>query len=303
MLIARMLGLGLARKALPSIGAGLVLAQLGGCVVSQGGWQSDLERRELSMNFEHMAGSAIDIETGNGSIEVIGDASLDSVTVTAEVRARTVERLDATRLIAERDGDGELTLRVHWPEDKRHPNEGASITVRLPDAHGATMKTGNGRVTLENLSGKAEIETSNGRITVNDHDGPVYATTSNGRVELDDIRGEVRVRTSNGRIVATDVAGPADLVTSNGAIEIDLEDGVQGPCTARTSNGSILFETHASMKASLDLSTSNAKIIVQRGDETMQFKGSARVELNGGGPTCTLSTSNGKITVVVDDED
>lgn len=282
-------------------GAILVSASaLGGCMISQDSWSSNVERKTVSLDIEHVSGSAIDVESENGAVVVRASDDAQSVTVSAEIRAKTVERLEATKIVASRNDQGALVLRVEWPDNKREGSEGVSFDVTLPDAHGVTISTGNGRIELEDLSGDANLETSNGRIMVSDHDGPVFASTSNGRIEVRDIGGEARLRTSNGRVIAEDVGGPVDIVTSNGSIEIELEDGVQGACSAKTSNGSIDFGVGKSMKASLDLSTSNGKIVVNRGGESMSFKRSARIELNGGGPTCTLSTSNGSITVEVD---
>ncbi len=281
----------------------LAAASSTGCIYSQGEWSSDVERKTVDLDIAHQDNSGIDVTTSNGAVTIRADDSATSVTVSAEVRAKTTERLEATQIVAERRADGVLALRVEWPDGNRQSNEGVSFEITVPDAHGVKVDTGNSRVTLEGLSGEARIETSNGAISIEDHHGPVIAATSNGRIEIEDIDGTADLRSSNGRIVAHGVNGPVTAHTSNGAIEIELDDGVQGAFSARTSNGAITFRAAKSMRASLDLSTSNGKIVVERAGETMEFKNSARVELNGGGPTCTLSTSNGRITVEIDDED
>jgi hypothetical protein len=281
----------------------LAVASTAGCMSSHGEWSSDVERKTIDLDIAHRDHSGIDVVTENGAVVIRADSSAASVTVNAEVRAKTVERLDATQIVAERRDDGVLALRVEWPDGKRQSNEGVSFEITVPDAHGVKVETGNGRVTLEGLAGDARVETSNGRVSIEDHRGPVVVGTSNGRIELEDIEGTADLRTSNGRIIARDIHGAVTAHTSNGAIEIDLESGVQGACSARTSNGAITFKAAKSMRASLDLSSSNGKIVVDRGGETMEFKNSARVELNGGGPTCTLTTSNGRITVEIDDDD
>lgn len=299
MKLRQLIGTGVIRSTIA--GTALISASaLGGCVIAQ---DSRLERKTVSLDIEHVSGSAIDVESENGSVKVRGSDEAQSVSVSAEIRAKTVERLEATKIIASRNGEGALVLRVEWPENKREGSEGVSFDVTLPDAHGVTINTGNGRIELENLSGDARLDTSNGRIMVGDHDGPVFANTSNGRIEVDDIDGPVRLRTSNGRVIASDVNGVVDIVTSNGSIEIELEDGVQGPSSAKTSNGSITLSIGGSLKGTLDLSTSNAQILVKRAGQTSTFKGKAQIVLNGGGPTTTLSTSNGRITVEVDSDD
>jgi hypothetical protein len=300
--LRQLIGTGVLRSAIA--GTALISASaLGGCMITSDSWSSNVERKTVSLDIEHVSGSAIDIESENGSVTVRASDDAQSVSVNAEIRAKTVERLEATKIVASRNSEGALVLRVEWPENKREGSEGVSFDVTLPDARGVTINTGNGRIELENLSGEAKLETSNGRIMVGDHDGPVFANTSNGRIEVDDIDGPVRVRTSNGRVIANDVNGVVDIVTSNGSIQIELEDGVQGPSSAKTSNGSITLSIGGSLKGTLDLSTSNDQILVKRAGQTSTFKGKAQVVLNGGGPTTTLSTSNGRITVEVDSDD
>ncbi len=303
MRFSQVLAVGAAMRAAASGAAILAVAVSAGCMSSHTNWNSDVERKTVDLDIAHLDGSGIDVRTHNGAVTVRADSSARSVMVNAEVRARTVERLDATQIVAERRPDGVLALHVEWPDGKRESNEGVTFDIKLPGAHGVAVNTGNGRVSLEGLSGDAKVDTSNGRVSIEDHDGPVVVGTSNGRIEIEDIRGTAKLRTSNGRIIAADVHGTVDANTSNGAIEIELARDVQGPCTARTSNGAITFKAARSMSASLDLSSSNGKITVKRAGETMEFKKSARVELNGGGPTCTLTTSNGRITVEIEDDD
>lgn len=297
--LRQLIGTGVLRGAIA--GAGLIsTTALGGCVIAQ---DANLERKTVSLDIEHVSGSAVDIESQNGAVTVKANDDASSVSVSAEIRAKTVERLEATKIVASRNESGALVLRVEWPDNKREGSEGVSFDVTLPDAHGVTINTGNGRIDIENLSGEARLDTSNGRIMAGNHDGPVFASTSNGRIEVDDIDGPVRLRTSNGRVIASDINGAVDIVTSNGAIEIEIEDGVQGPSTASTSNGSITLGIGSSLKGTLDLHTSNGQIVVKREGQTSTFKGKAQVVLNGGGPTTTLSTSNGRITVEVDSDD
>lgn len=293
-----MLGAGLVRWAAAACTLA-VLPAASGCVMTM----DSVERKTLSLEIQHVADSGIDVQTENGGVSIKASSGATQVSVTAEVRARTMERAEAVKVVAERTRQGVLTLRAEWPEGKRLGNEGVSFDVTLPDAHGVTVKTGNGAVSLAGLSGDANVETSNGRIEVDGHAGPLVANTSNGRIEIEGVEGSAKVRTSNGAVSVEHNAGPVDAVTTNGRIEISLRDGVQGACSARTSNGAITFKASSSMKATLDLSTSNGSIVVKKDGKESTFKREAQVVLNGGGPTCTLSTSNGRITVEVDSGD
>lgn len=282
------------------LGVPVVLAApLTGCTVNTG---ADLETETRTVAVEHRSGP-IDVATENGAVVVRARPGATEVTINAEVRARTQERLAQTVVVAERTGEGALRLRVRWPEERRYGNEGVSFDIALPDATGATIDTKNGRIEIVGLSGEARLTTSNGRIMVEDHRGSVFATTSNGRIEVEGVQGSATLRTTNGRVVAEDVRGGIEARTSNGAVDIRLHPGNPGPVKASTSNGAISFKAGRGLAATLDLSTSNGKIVVRKGGETMEFKKTARVEINGGGPTGTLSTSNGSITVRISDTD
>lgn len=88
-----------------------------------------------------------------------------------------------------------------------------------------------------------KIKTSNGRINVNDISGQIDLRTSNGTV---DVQGEVgpeglSVYTSNGRITVTaaPTGGLYDLRTSNGSVTVNLPEELGVSIKAITSNGSI----------------------------------------------------------------
>jgi DUF4097 and DUF4098 domain-containing protein YvlB len=192
--------------------------------------------------------ATIKVTTSNGSITVrpaMADPAAGSaagVSISAEIRAVTQERLDACKIVTETDATGTLSISVLWPGSGREPNEGASITVLTPEVRGTILRTGNGTITVE----KAK--------------GIVSARTSNGRIELTAPASVVDVESSNGAITITDAAGPVKAETSNGRITVSLTDTAQGPCDLETSNGSINLTVGAGFTGRLDASTSNGSI-------------------------------------------
>ncbi|MDX2130947.1 MAG: DUF4097 family beta strand repeat-containing protein [Planctomycetota bacterium] len=227
----------------------------------------------------HVPGSGLDIATSNGSVTVTV-APGEEVQITAEIRALSQARLDATMLGVERSDDGTLSVRVQWPEGRRHSNEGCSIDLRVPDASGVVVDTGNGSITLAGAAGQATLSTSNGSITVSDHSGPVSATTSNGSVNLRDV-GTVRAKSSNGRITVVlrnDVAGPVHCDTSNGSITLEFGTAFDALVDADTSNGGVTVAGPSLQ-------------VVKSGKSSGSFKFGA------GTHPSRLDTSNGSITI------
>lgn len=240
----------------------------------------------------------MDVEVANGSIEV--RAGGDAVSIEAKVRAITQERLDATRVVAARQADGTLSIRIDWPDGGRKSNEGCSLAIVVPDAGAVGLVTSNGALTLEGAGTHAVLRTSNGAIKVAGVSGKVEARTSNGRVEVSDVPGGVYAESSNGRIELSRVGGPVTATTSNGAVSVRLNHESAGPVAVHTSNGSVRVEVGAGFRGELDASTSNGGFSVE-GFQTAQSvsigKNWAKIRFEGEGSS-KIRTSNGSVTLL-----
>lgn len=236
---------------------------------------------ERTSSIAHVSRAAIDVKTENGAIK-IHTAPQAVVTIKAKVWAESKERVDATRVFAERRDDNTLVVYVEWAEGKRRGSEGCEFDITLPDATGAKATTSNGAIELNGLAGKAVARSSNGAVRILGQDGDIEASTSNGAVTIEDATGSVDVETSNGRITASlksGAKGPVELESSNGAIELAVPPTFAGRFSASTANGSVTIPQGAGVSIE---SKSRTK---------------AKFELGSGGPACTLKSSNGSITV------
>lgn len=249
------------------LSAALVLSSCGLSTVSQ-------KRR---MTLAHVPGSAIEVESRNGSV-TIRRVSGGDVAIEAEIRAVDEQRLDEAEIIATRKEDGTLYLTARWPGGRKS-NEGCSYVIDLPDVGDVRVKNGNGRIEVEGSQGTLALHTSNGKIKVRRHSGgPIEARTSNGKIDLSGALSRVHARSSNGRIEVDGCTGPIDLETSNGKIEVRLAPGFTGSIAMQTSNG---------------------RCKVKREDgvtEKSIHKRSGTVTF-GQGPPSRLKTSNGSIEI------
>ncbi len=190
-----------------------------------------LHEETRTANLPHLGDTAIDVVTTNGSVTVNLSNRAD-VEITAHLRAVSAERLEAAKVVADRDEEGALSVSVDWPDGKPRNREGCSFDVLIPDALDVTLRTTNGRIDLAGLRGKADLHTSNGGIEVTVHGGPLDATTSNGQIKATDIKGTIDASTSNGRIEISDAVGRVDAKTSNGTIVVSLAPEGTGPVDA-----------------------------------------------------------------------
>ncbi len=268
-------------------------------LIGCGSWGDARFRETRTLSQAHVPSMPIAVRTSNGAIQVEQTLVTDEVIITAHIKARTQERLDAVEIIANRDASGALSVFAEWP-DRRLNSEGCSFEILIPDADGVELKTSNGAVTITGLAGYALLDTSNGRITVRDHDGDVHASTSNGRIELEHITGSANLDTSNGAIVASDITGEIDADTSNGAVRLTLSDLNAGPVRADTSNGAITLTVGENFAGELRVRTSNGSIRV--GDGAHEYvretsKHAVRFDFGPGDRDSDISTSNGSVTI------
>lgn len=278
-------------KALTAAGA---LALMSGC-----GWStySTIDETRASMAVLD-ASDAIEVRTRNGSIS-IRKGYVDSVSISATLKARTDERLAEMRVVQTETEDG-LVIGVEPAGGQWKNGEGASFEIIVPGVDGVLVRTGNGEIRLEGLSGHADLDTSNGRVAVIDHDGSVEAETSNGRLEFRNITGDVNATSSNGAITAVDLHASARLHTSNGRVSAEFADDSAGPVDIRTSNGAVRVEVGEAFAGVLTGSTSNGSLHVEGGrDVHLESMSKRRVTLSVGqsGAESRVRTSNGSLTI------
>ncbi len=265
------------RRVLAALGAGLLALPALGCSVMD----PTVEETRTS-TLAHVAGSPLSVESANGSISVATSTDLKEITVVAKLKARTKERLEATKVLAERKPDSSLSIYVKWPGDSREGNEGCSFEIRMPDVKGVSLQTSNGSVTLSGSSGAANVKTSNGSVTVSRHDG------------------EIKIKTSNGSITGSGVNGPANLDTSNGSVSLSLAPSFAGPVEIDTSNGAVTLGVGSGFAGELSVKTSNGAITLPSGPfvkVASKSKGSAKLSFGEGGKSSKIATSNASVTV------
>lgn len=271
-----------------------------------GDWSGDesgkAKTQERSLMVDAMPGKGVRVRAQNGGISIVkaegGGAA--SVQIKAIVRARTDERLAATKVTATRDGDGLLSVGVEWPDEKRKGNEGVSFEITLPEAVGVDAETSNGNIRISGLSGEAKLETSNGLIVVDGHDGGVVASSSNGNITIEKTSGAIEAETSNGGITVRDAPTSVKADTSNGNIRVGMLASAVGPVLLDTSNGGIELDIGAAFAGVLRADTSNAGVDldVPAGLKVVKrTRSEAEITFAPTGKNSVLDTSNGQIKI------
>lgn len=215
------------------------------------------------------AGGTLDVKSGNGRI-VITPSSGKTIEIDAErvVGAATDEAAKAAL--------AEMKIGETIAPDK----------VAL-DA------TANASGTSFNLSRRIDF-TIHVPASIN-----VILKTTNGDVNADGITGTFTVDTSNGTIHASGLEGGASVQATNGEIRLDFAKLSDQPVRVETTNGAISVRLPKDGNARLSARVTNGAI--ETGDLPLKMleQSHRRVDatLGTGGPDVRLETTNGLITV------
>ena len=256
------------------------------CLAPAGcGAGKSVEKEVIERTVEFSPGGRLTLVNVNGDI-TIESWDRHEVKMKAEKRARA-ENEDEARLLLEKTtvqfdqtGNG-IDIRTDAPKKPgRNRNVSVAYTVTVPRAIDLELKTANGRVDVDDVSGAVDAKTTNGRIRMTGIVGASQARTTNGNIGLSDVLGPLETKTTNGKIkVALSGTGDEPHVvrakTTNGGIEVSLPKGLKARLKASTVNGRIETEFPVTV--------------------TGRFGKSVDGVINGGGRLIQLKTVNGSI--------
>lgn len=205
----------------------------------------------------------IDVQpSAGGSLEVVAHKSASAASV--EAAREALGRIE----IAEEASTGGIRLETKMPKDTgglfTRVNQQVNYVVTLPAGAEVVMRTVNGGITLEGLSGRIEARTTNGGIKASHISGPINAATTNGGVEVD--------------LEHLDEAG-VTLSCTNGGIRLRLPTDAKATLSARVTNGGVSMDG-----LTLDKSGDNNR---------RRLEG----RINGGGAPVRIEGTNGGISI------
>lgn len=256
---------------------------------SDGGWLFGRQQRacEIRRTTLPLTNGRLSVSGRNGAIEVVGEDRND-IALEVKVTASGSSRENAQSVL----------------KDIRIITEGSDIRAEGPSESGGWFHGGGWsasyRLRVPRRVARAELRTSNGGIDISNLDGQVNATSSNGGIDIQHVKGDVNASTTNGGLRLDELAGAVHAQTTNGGVHISLAgDRWQGSgLYARSTNGAITLKAPNRFAAHLIADTTNGGISVGF-PVTVQGKIDKHLdtEVNGGGPTVHLETTNGGVSI------
>lgn len=212
------------------------------------------------------------------------------------VEASDTNAIDAT-LTTRGCSIGSSAVRV----TEHQSGNSVEIDIKVPSMH---FEFGNHSIRLQvrvPRELKANIHTGDGSIRLRGLHGPLRADTSDGSIQGDDIDGTLDANTGDGSIHITGRFDNAQLHTQDGSVELDARRGsrLQSDWRVQTGDGSVHVNLPPDLSADLELRTGDGHIRVDLPFTVSgaQNEHEVRGKLNGGGPSLTIRTGDGSITV------
>ena len=216
---------------------------------------------------------SVNIGTFDGSV-VVHAWDKPEVTYNAIKRGESDEAVK--KIIIESSQQGSAISIVAKSDQKfEHSNRSASLEVFLPRNANLHLSSGDGRLTVEGVSGELIARTGDGSIEIEGGKGRVQANSGDGHIRIAGFEGEVDARTGDG--------------------SIDL-DGNFSAVSARTGDGSITLGVPAGanfvVETNADNFTNEGLSVAEDVAPSRRVK---RWRVGRGGAVFTLNTGDGSV--------
>ena len=218
------------------------------------------------------SGNLLTLSNTNGDVEIIAwDRDEIEIEARKKVKASSDDRarqaFDDLKVSINNSAGG-VTIETEYPKGKgswwNNVSSSVNYSIRIPQEADLEIETVNGKVFVEGVHGQIDLESTNGGVKAEDAGGSVTARTTNGGIDV-----ELREFEANEDM---------SLRTTNGSITLTLPSDIQADLAARTTNGSV---------------QTDFPITVQGTFRKNRLEG----ELNGGGASIELKTTNGSIRI------
>lgn len=241
----------------------------------------------------------VHVTTDDGSVQI-------EVSDRPEVSARVTTRgwriaPDEVTITESQTGDRvSLEVRVpryHWGMSFSHRS--ITVALQVPRQSDLDIRTGDGSVSVQPVSGRLHIFTGDGSITAEGLQGEMRLHTGDGSIRATGLEGRLEADTGDGHLDVQGRFEVLDLRTGDGGIEAAAERGskMSGAWSLQSGDGGITLRLSDDLSADLDAHTGDGHITV---DLPVMVTGSissstVRGKLGAGGPPLRVHTGDGSI--------
>lgn len=239
------------------------------------------------------------LTTDDGSVRVeVGAGSQIEAQVTTEGWKIAPGEL----AIKESQTGDRVAIEVRLPPHNalfREGHRSVKLLVRVPAEANLDIRTGDGSVNVEPITGRIAITTGDGSITAAGLHGEIRLHTGDGSIRATGLEGRLRADTGDGHMNVRGRFEGLELRTGDGSIDAEVESGskVAEPWSLASGDGGITMRIPEDFGAELDARAGDGSIVL---DAPVTVTGTVtesavRGTLAGGGGPLRLHTGDGSI--------
>jgi Putative adhesin len=273
-------------------------ASIGMALLAAGLFAATVHAEDYVKSFTVANRASVRVDTNDGSVSVTtGDTQ--QVEFRVEYHGYVLNK--SLEIESNQQGDQvELTARI---PHKWHFSIGAirtlRIEVRMPKNADLQVRTGDGSIKANDLSGTIDLRSGDGSLTVSALKGAVSLHTGDGSIDGRDLDGKCDAVSGDGRIR---LAGRFDVLSArsgDGSVGVDALHGskLDSGWSITSGDGSIDVALPGDLPVNIDASTGDGHISsdIPITMEGIISKSRVRGKMNGGGSTLTIHTGDGSI--------
>jgi hypothetical protein len=280
---------------------------LAGCVVRV---DSDRYRQREEKRFTTKGRPTVQLATFDGAVEIRG-WDRDEVSIEIEKRGRDKDAIETIEVVATQDGS---TVRVEARKRGDPPkgsyqigflhslSRSARLVASVPTGSDLVVRTGDGSIRVEHVSGKVELKSGDGSVKGFDLSGDVFAHTGDGSIEVEGLDGRCDLASDDGSIAVQGRLDTLRVRTDDGSVVVKALAGstIARDWSLTTRDGSMVLYVPDRLGADVDAETRDGSV---RYDDSLPFERAGRADarnvlrgrLGDGGPRLVMRTGDGSI--------
>ena len=189
------------------------------------------EVRELSVDTRGI--DMLDVDAGAGSLDIVGEAGANEITVTATIRVpgrddeRARRRIEEDMTLSlEKDSDT-AKLKAYFDSSMWNFGDSPSIAlvIRVPESLHLVVDDGSGSMEISNVRGDVSVDDGSGSLRMTDVGGNVGIDDGSGSIAVRGVGGDLTINDGSGSIDVRGVAGSVIIDDGSGGIDVsDVEE-------------------------------------------------------------------------------
>ena len=256
----------------------------------------------------------VQLETFDGSIEV---HSWDRNEVEVEIEKRAMEQsmVDEMVISSEQQGD-RIIVKVTQPRNRDFDgiqigvnfSPTARLRVAVPRNSQLAATSGDGSITVEDVTGKVALTTSDGSVRASRVTGELSVRSGDGSIRLDAVEGKLDLETEDGSIGVEAKPTALRARTADGTIRlrVDADTKMTEDWDVQTADGSVTLTLPSSFDGELDAETRDGSVRAnhpavtnesREGDDREERRRTLKATLGSGGRTLRVRTGDGTIRI------